>query len=218
MIYLYYRDKYEKEPIRVLIRAFFGGVLAVFTTLIIVWPLHFFEDSFSGSISSALFQSFFMAAIPEELSKFIFLYWFIWKDKNFNENFDGIIYAVFVSMGFACVENILYVFEGGLEVATARAITAVPAHAIFGIIMGYYFAHAKFQPNRKHKNLFKGVFLAIMGHGFYNFPLNYYSEIIDKHPEAAVLAVFLFTLFLVFLYIVGFRKIRKHSESSVFKG
>jgi protease PrsW len=217
MIYLYYRDKYEKEPIRVLFLAFLGGVLAIITTLIIVYPLTNFETFFFGSAGNAVFQSFFMAAIPEESSKFLFLYWFIWKDKNFNENFDGIIYAVFVSMGFACVENILYVFEGGLGVAAGRAITAVPAHALFGVIMGYYFAHAKFKKQKRLQYLFQGLILAIVTHGIYNFLLVYTSAIIDNYPILALLTVNMFIGFVIFLHIIGFRKIKKHLESSVFR-
>ena len=89
--------------------------------------------------------------------------------KDFNEPFDGIIYAVMVSMGFAAVENLFYVLEGGMDVAVIRAVTAIPAHAVFAILMGYYMGKAKFSPTKKVRYNLTGLFLAILFHGAYDF-------------------------------------------------
>src|SRR5690606_34909890 len=88
--------------------------------------------------------------------------------KEFDEPFDGIVYAVMVSLGFAATENIAYVVQGGYEVALLRAFTAVPAHATFGIMMGYYMGKAKFSLRRQQLNLL-GLFLATLFHGAYDF-------------------------------------------------
>jgi RsiW-degrading membrane proteinase PrsW (M82 family) len=91
------------------------------------------------------------------------------QPKNaFNESFDGVVYAVMVSMGFAVTENIFYVFEGGMETAIARAFTAVPAHSTFGILMGYFMGKAKFSKNKTALN-FVGLLLAVIFHGAYDF-------------------------------------------------
>lgn len=217
MVYLYYRDKYEKEPINVLMKAFGGGVLAIITTLLVVLP---FQSYFRGTDSlllSSFINSFIFAAIPEELSKFLFLFLFIWRNKNFNEYFDGIIYAVFVSMGFACIENIFYVIEGGYGVAIGRAILSIPGHALFGVIMGYYFAHARFSHSNRTGYLLKGVLLAILAHGIYNFLLYYISGISEINAWLAFIVMLLFFVFIIKLHKIGYYKINKHLEASVFK-
>ena len=101
-------------------------------------------------LSYAAYTAFIVAALTEEGMKFLAFYFFFWKNRNFNERFDGIVYAVYISLGFAGIENILYVFTGGYSVGVIRALTAVPAHALFGIVMGYYFGMAKFNPGRTY--------------------------------------------------------------------
>ncbi len=100
----------------------------------------------SHPFAKSFFDSFFLAAIPEEISKWLVLYWIVWKSREFDEHYDGIIYAVFVSLGFALVENIMYVVNRGMGVALIRAVLSVPGHGSFGVLMGYYFSLAKFGP------------------------------------------------------------------------
>ena len=76
--------------------------------------------------------------------KFLAFYVFFWKERNFNEKFDGIVYAVYIALGFAGIENIVYAFTGGVGVGLVRALTAVAAHALFGVVMGFYFGLAGF--------------------------------------------------------------------------
>ncbi len=83
-----------------------------------------FGVGFVGPFLRSLFDAFFQAGLPEEFSKFILLYWLVWKRKEFDQHFDGIIYAVFVSMGFALVENLMYVYHGGLtQIFQLKSIT-----------------------------------------------------------------------------------------------
>lgn len=170
IVYIYFQDKYEKEPIGLLLSSFlFGAILSI----LIVTVLYLFTgrlipitDEFS--VWQQFIQAFIVVALAEEFSKYVIVKYFNQPRKAFNEPYDGIIYAVMVSMGFACTENIMYVLEGGYQVAVLRAFTAVPAHATFGILMGYFMGKAKFAKNRFQLNM-AGLFLAVLFHGAYDF-------------------------------------------------
>ena len=154
--YVYFRDKYEKEPIRLLLLSLFFGALTVIPIMFLESFLAGFAGLFSG-LSAAAWNAFIVAAFSEELFKCIVLYLLIWKSRDFNEKFDGIVYAVFVSLGFAAVENVLYVMGNGVGTGISRAITAVPAHAIFGITMGFYFGMAKFYEKKRYQLKMKAL-------------------------------------------------------------
>ncbi len=170
IIYVYLQDKYEKEPFSLLLGCFLlGAIISVFITLV----LYFFTNQFipltdKFSVWQQFIQAFFVVALSEEFSKYVIVRYIAQPRKSFNEPYDGIIYAVMVSMGFACTENIMYVLEGGYQVAILRAFTAVPAHATFGILMGYFMGKAKFSKNKILLNL-TGLLLAILFHGAYDF-------------------------------------------------
>jgi RsiW-degrading membrane proteinase PrsW (M82 family) len=214
MVYMYYRDKYEKEPIKLLLKAFFGGLLAVFGTLVLSIPGRQLFDGVTDPLLKAFGDAFFVAAIPEEIAKFVFLYAIIWKQKDFNEKYDGIIYSMFLSLGFAAIENLMYVFDGGFSVGVMRAFTAVPGHALFGVTMGFYFALAKFEPRRQGYYLGKSLVSAILAHGIYDFILMYASHLASAYTVLLVLG---FLLFLLALWQDGFKKIKQHIEASPFK-
>ncbi len=148
-----------------------------------------------------------MAGSTEELFKFLVLYLLVWKNPNFNEKFDGIVYAVFVSLGFAGVENVLYVMDGGMQTALTRAITAVPAHAIFGITMGYYLGIAHMYKELKGKYLARALLVPILLHGIYDFILM---------VEIGWLLL-LFVPYVIVLYIMGIKKMKVLSDTSIFK-
>lgn len=217
LIYIYYRDKYEKEPLGLLIKAFFGGVLSAIATLIVMSPASLFFPELEGVSSNAFLMAFAGAAIPEEFFKFVFLYLIIWKNHNFNEYYDGIVYAVFVSLGFACLENILYVNQHGLGVGIMRGIISVPSHALDGVIMGYFFSLARFMPTRRREYLFKSLFYAILAHGIFDYLLFYTSGISEINPAMAGLTIIVFLVFVAFLWWLGFKKIKQHVNASVFK-
>ncbi|MBW6492461.1 MAG: PrsW family intramembrane metalloprotease [Lentimicrobium sp.] len=217
MLYIYYRDRYEKEPFWLLMKAFGGGILAAVSTLLFFAPLQVFFPDFESLLMEAFFRAFAGAAIPEEIFKFIFLYIIIWKNQNFNEYYDGIVYSVFVSLGFACLENIYYVTEHGMGVGIARGIFAVPSHALDGVIMGYFLSLARFMPGRRAEFLFKSLFYAILAHGIYDFLLFYASGMSESNPGFAGLLIIVFFVFVIYLWRLGFRKITSHVEASVFK-
>ncbi len=170
IIYIYVKDKYEKEPKRLLFLGFIlGAVVSILISTIlysgfdVLLPL---KNNFS--IQQQLVKAFLVVGLSEEFSKYVIVRYALQPRSAFNEPFDGIIYAVMVSMGFATTENLMYVLQGGYQVAIIRAFTAVPAHATFAILMGYYMGKAKFSNSRALLNLF-GLLLAVVFHGTYDF-------------------------------------------------
>jgi len=206
LLYIYFRDKYEKEPLGLLVKALLLGI-------VIVIPVIFVERLLlsmmppSGRVAEAAYHAFVVAGFTEELFKFLALYWLVWKSPSFNEKFDGIVYAVFVSLGFAGLENVIYVLDGGIQTAVIRAITAVPAHAIFGVTMGYYLGIAHMYSELKGKYLGRALLVPIVLHGIYDFILM---------AESAWLLL-LFIPYLIALYILANKKMRLLSDTSIFK-
>lgn len=145
LVYIYRQDKVEKEPPRLLLRLFAGGALAVLPAalweyLAARWLLALPPQN-PGRI---LLLCFAAVALAEEGCKWLALRALSWRDPAFNYRFDGLVYAVFVSMGFAVVENLRYVLGGGGFCAAAlRAVTAIPGHAAFAVFMGFYYGSAK---------------------------------------------------------------------------
>ncbi len=208
LAYIYYRDKYEKEPLPLLIKGLVAGML-------IVLPVILFEQLFSSllpylftsKITHAFGNAFIVAALCEEAFKLLAVYFLIWKNPNFNERFDGIVYAVFVSLGFALVENLMYVFSNGMETGISRAFTAVPAHAMFAIMMGYYLGLAKFTSHKRNSYLLMAFLIPFIFHGIYDFIL----------MSQVNWLLFLFFPFLIYMMYRTNIKMKEHEMNSVFK-
>ncbi|MEQ8363205.1 MAG: PrsW family glutamic-type intramembrane protease [Cyclobacteriaceae bacterium] len=167
-VYIYLKDKHEKEPISLLVKSFFYGAFSIFVTLFISSIISQFVTINELDVSEQAVHAFIIVALVEEFSKFLFVRGILYRNKNFNEPFDGIVYAVIVSMGFATFENIFYVAEGGLSVALTRMFTAVPAHATFGVLMGYFLGKAKFE-HKKSYYAFHALGIATLFHGAYDY-------------------------------------------------
>ena len=168
-IFVYWKDKFDKEPILIMSLCFFFGMLSIIPAIFlenIPEKLGFNDDR--QSMQSTLITAFLFTALVEESCKFFFLRIYAYPKRDFNEPFDGITYAVMVSLGFATLENIQYVLRGGYEVAILRMFTAVPAHATFGVIMGYFAGLAKFRDNKK-SYLLLALISAVAMHGCYDF-------------------------------------------------
>ena len=112
-LYIYLKDKHEREPLHLLLISFFYGTLSTVATLLVSYPVNMFLFTKEADIVGEFYNAFFKVALIEEFSKFIFVRFILYHNKNFNEPFDGIVYAVMVGMGFATLENIVYVFEQG---------------------------------------------------------------------------------------------------------
>jgi RsiW-degrading membrane proteinase PrsW (M82 family) len=204
--YIYNRDKYEKEPIPLLLRALLAGVLIVLPVVLIEKLLSMPSEMMEG-LPAAAYTAFVVAGLTEEGIKFLAFCFFFWNNKNFNEKFDGIVYSVYIALGFAGIENILYVFSGGYGVGLIRALTAVPAHALFGIVMGYYFGLAKFNQTQRKGYLILAFVLPLLFHGLYDFLLMSNSPIL----------LILFVPIFIFFWIGGFKKMTIASDASSFR-
>lgn len=171
-LYIFYTDIYNREPRINLVMSFIYGGLAIL-------PAVWFESSFTdrvidGSIGAVAFFSYLIVAFSEEFSKFIGLRFYAYKQKSFDEPLDGIVYSVMVGMGFATVENLLYVLKyaemgRGLEVGITRMFLSVPAHGTFAVVMGYFAGKAKFSKGRSTALLITGLIGAIFFHGTFDF-------------------------------------------------
>jgi RsiW-degrading membrane proteinase PrsW (M82 family) len=204
--YIYLRDKYEREPLSQLLLAISAGCLITIPVIIVEGWLAVPMRQMSG-YPAAAWNAFIVAGMTEEVFKFSALMILFWGNRNFNEKFDGIVYASFISLGFAAVENILYVKDGGAGLGLMRAFTAVPAHALFGVVMGYHAGLARFYPQERRFRLFFALALPIVLHGVYDFIL------MSGHP----LFLLVFVPYLIFLWIFGFRRMRDLSDRSIFR-
>jgi RsiW-degrading membrane proteinase PrsW (M82 family) len=167
--YFNHRDKYEPEPKRKILKIFLLGALMVIPAAVAEPLLVNAVGKFAGGLLNIFIISFFIIAPIEEILKYFAVRWWIYRSIEFNEIMDGIVYAVSASLGFATLENLLYVFHLGLTTGIMRAFFAVPAHACFGALMGYYMGQAKFNHTQESKLINRGVVLAILFHGIYDF-------------------------------------------------
>lgn len=220
--YVYRKDKFEKEPFPMLVKAFIFGGLSIIPAIILEIFLTSAYSSFGVGLPGyveGIYTGYIVAGCSEELCKLLLLWLAVWHSRHFNEYFDGIVYAAFVSLGFAGIENIGYVFDQGtyasaIATGTTRAIFSVPGHFLFGVVMGYYFALAKFQPERRFANLFKAFFFPMLLHGTYDALL-----MVSETFEADMIWITgpLFILFIYFdikLWKIGVRRLRHLQDLS----
>ena len=210
IIFIYRQDKYQKEPFKSLFKAFFGGMLSVVFTIVTVRIIDYTIGLIPYLNQTVFYDSFITAGIPEELCKFLVFMIFIWNDKNFDEYFDGIVYASFISLGFATVENIMYVMPGGIGTGIVRALISVPAHFLFGVILGYFLSLAKFNSGKKGRYIIIGLLIAMAAHGLFDWLLMFSDRI------GGALSSFVYTFFIagdVMLWRLGIRLIKKHQTT-----
>jgi RsiW-degrading membrane proteinase PrsW (M82 family) len=144
IIYVYKKDKVEKEPVKLIIRIIiFGMISCIAAGFLEELESQFLPKYKEGTIEYALLTSFCMAAFVEEIVKYLAMRLGSWKYPGFNYRFDGIVYGVSSAVGFAIYENIMYVAMYGLSTAIVRAFTAVPLHAFCGVFMGVFYSYSK---------------------------------------------------------------------------
>lgn len=240
--YIFIKDRQEKEPFGLLIKLLLFGVLSVVPVLIIGEFLgEFIDEIFSSyyipsitgdkvfsdpNIRAVYLLVYFMIAVAlvEEGCKYFFMYLPTRKNKEFNSLFDGIIYAVFVSLGFAAFENVLYVTENGFGNAIMRALLSVPGHMFYGVMMGYYYSMVHIYDKAKEyeqKFIQKGLIspgragfdskqmkikslaVPVAAHGIYDF----LCMLGSSWSVLALLA------FVIYMYIHCFKKVIKMSKA-----
>ena len=218
LIFIYFNDKKEKEPFGLLVGLFFAGMGTIVTAIIaelvggIVLNLFFPSSTVLGGI----FDAMLIVAPAEELGKFLVLRLITWKNKHFNYNYDAIVYAVFVSLGFAAFENVTYVFGSGIGTAFLRMFTAVPGHACFAVFMGFFYSKAKYASLTNKKGACAGftalaMAVPIVIHGIYDAILmgGGASEI----PVLSGLSLVLWIGFVIALFVVSCILIVKTSRN-----
>jgi RsiW-degrading membrane proteinase PrsW (M82 family) len=162
-------DRYDREPRLHLALSFFGGMLLTFPVLVLEeWAVRAGWDQ-PDRIGATLAFAFIAVALVEEGMKLILLLVYPYLLRKFNEPMDGIVYSVMIGMGFATLENVLYAETFGLETILIRAMTAVPAHGAFSIILGYFVGLAKFSGEERGRLILRGFLLAVLLHGAYDF-------------------------------------------------
>ncbi len=211
MIYVYRLDRVEKEPIVLLLKLILGGVIATQISLVAELAADEISKFTALIFNSNNFYPIMLAVcvgIIEESSKMLMLKTITWKNSAFDYRFDGIVYAVFVSLGFAAFENLLYVMKTGIGVAIGRGLLSIPAHTAFGVLMGIYYGRAKVCAIRNDAsdssvNLKRALIHASILHAIY---------------DGAILAgtnasMMIFTAVVVVLYALVFGRIKQEALS-----
>ncbi len=212
--YIYKKD-YNKEPMGILTKLFFGGLLSIIIVLVITYAVQSIIPSLddygiarAGNVEKFI-KIFFGIAIIEEGSKWLITYLFSYHSEHFDEYYDIVLYSTFTALGFACFENIMYVLQGGLTTGLLRLFTAVPAHCFFGIIMGEYLGLAKIgevnnNVSLKRKSIFLSVFLPAIFHCTYD-----YLALVGNNYAC----ILLFST-VIFGYLISIDKIKRISKLS----
>lgn len=213
--YIFRKDRAQPEPAKWLAKAFGFGALSVLVSFTMSLPNSVFfglvaELEVYHSIFDAFADAFLLAAIPEELAKFFMLWLLLRKNPFFDEKFDGIVYAVCISMGFAGIENIMYLI-GGIEdgswigVGISRALFSIPGHFLFAVLMGYYYSLYYFGIDRSKKTRFLILAAPILAHGIFDGIL----MTMQVNESFSVICMILFLYFFNRLRKIGKERIER---------
>ena len=208
ILFILYRDKFNREPAIVLFVSFFYGLLSTIPAMALEIGAGYFNLQ---GIEGTVIFAFLGVALVEEFVKFVPLRLYSFTRRSFDEPLDGIVHGVMIGMGFATLENIMYVYEHGMGTGLLRMFTAVPGHASWGAIMGYYVGKAKFNYNKRASLLLTGLILAAFFHGLYDACL-FLTRQVDKNT-ALVLGLAALTTHIVGV-ILAARLIRQHRRIS----
>lgn len=211
LAYVYLRDRYEREPLGLVLRTFAVGVLAGLPVLVVgTWVVEPLQAALRlGPLATTIWEAFISAGLLEEFFKLLAVWWVAYRSPHFNEPYDGIVYAATAALGFATLENILYVFEGGLPTGIGRAMLSVPGHALYGIIMGYYLGIARFARGWHRSSAWLLALIApFLLHGAY--------DVLVMNAEYALAAYLLYPL-VAYLWVRGTQGMTRHLEASPFR-
>ena len=216
IFYVVWRDRLHPEPGGQLVKAFFMGFLTIPLALLfasLIGQIFMLLPPIEG-VGALLVTSLMQAAIPEESAKLLILWLFLRRCRHFDEHMDGIVYAVCVGMGFATVENILYVTSSGpqflkvLSLGLSRAFLAIPGHFAFAVIMGYFYSLASFKGKQTHrKYMLMAWGFPVLAHALYDFLL----FVMDAYPNSMWHMLLMMLFFGSFFYMqqLGTRSIAK---------
>lgn len=168
-LYFYMRDLNEPEPYGLLLLSMIFGGLAFFISRGLGLLLHQFLFRGMDDVAPEWIEAFLLTGLLAELFKFIFLRGVVFYSKNFNQPFDGIVYAIMVGMGYVIAFNSLQVFIGDETSSALPMVTAAPAHAVFAVIMGFFTGEAKVFHSRNILYSLLALLLAAFAHGYYDY-------------------------------------------------
>jgi len=204
---IYLTDRYDREPIPLLIKVFCFGALSVIPVAFVERVLMSFN--LFGGILGAAFTAFVVAGFTEEFFKRKAVLYTAFYHRAFDEKLDGIVYAVFSALGFATVENISYVvyrFAANPYVGLYRGVLSVPAHMLFGITMGYYLSLSKFATTEGEKSFYfqMSLLMPVLLHGIFDFIL------------MANIPMYLFLLipFVIYLWVASLKRLNQYEKES----
>ncbi len=205
MYYVYKMDRVEPEPPALIWKLVGYGCAAAFIAIILEKIGTFIINHTplqSGTPLYTIVYAFFVVGLVEEGMKFVMLYQGSWADPNFDFKFDGIVYAVSVSGGFAALENVLYVFGYGITTGIFRAFLSIPGHIAFGVLMGIFYGKAKEQAHRgnilgKRANIFMAIVCSMLLHGIYDA-----TSMIGTGLSMAVFAIVIIVVYLIVFKIL----------------
>ena len=208
IIFIFRKDKVEHEPWPLIFKlVLFGAISCVPAIFAEQFMTAIGPSNDTNPIAFAVYEAFLVAALCEEVCKFLLLRLGSWRNKNFDYRFDGIVYGVAVAVGFALLENVMYVMEGGLYVALMRGVLAVPLHAFCGVFMGVFYGAAKrYSIEGKHSQAVKATLLALIVpmiiHGIYDS-----LAFMGEYGTTIILLAFV-----LFMYIVAVKVVNKYSR------
>ncbi len=160
------RDLYEKEPLGALMWTFLTGMLAVAPAILLEEPFRAMMET--GSVLSRILIAFLVVGLGEEALKLLAVYVSAYRRVEFTEVIDGMIYSITAALGFAAVENTLYILAFGIRIAPARALISSLAHGAFSGVGGYHLGLARFSSRDGIREVVIGLVLAAFLHGVYN--------------------------------------------------
>lgn len=206
--YVWKLDRYEREPINFVLKAvLFGAIFSLPVAFIERFMVGMLSNFFSvETVEYGLAENIVCVGLIEELSKLLAFMFVVWNNKNFDHRYDGIVYGVAVSLGFAGLENILYVFNFGTQVSIGRAIFAIPGHATFGVFMGYYLSRAKHCEIKG--NWFGKFFFLIFAITFPTVIHGIYDFLLSSQARDAGFTYGFFIVFVLVLDFIAWRKIK----------
>lgn len=218
LIYIYKKDTKEKEPMKFLLGCFLLGALTAIPSIVVEELESLVLDAIAtpGSFFYAVIEGFVVAALTEEFFKYLFLKGKSWKSKYFDCMFDGIVYAVFVGLGFATFENIFYVMDGGISTALLRMFTSIPGHTVFAVYMGYFYSKAKLADVKGdkaecRKNKKRALWIPVLLHGLYDTLIMFEEEQVGE--GLLVTAVLIWIVYVIGLFIFTFIFVNKSSKN-----
>lgn len=204
LLFIYQKDRYDREPPYLLFKVFIYGILSVI-------PVYYIEKFLTGIAyhPGPFYTAFLVAGFTEESAKLLIVRLSAYDSKYYNEKLDGIVYAVFASLGFATAENFLYIFSSRtayLYTGITRALFSVPAHMLFAITMGYYLSLSKYSSKDSARKIFmiEALFIPIILHGIYDYIL--FSKTYGFLP--------VFLIFVIYLWKVNLSRLNVYVRES----